>query len=292
VGSRAEAPGQRPVQGRSSPGTPTGSRQPGESPRPAPAERAWGTRPARLGPITVIFGALAGGLLTVLAGSEPGWLLGLFVIIATTAGASAVRRTSAYIVIPVPALAYFVIAVIAGLIHDRGVDTSRAILFVNAVQWIAGGFFWMCLATIIAIAIAIGRWLMTGRAGYRAGGSWLARMSGAWAPSEATMQGADAPSRPPAGRPGSARSASTRSEASRPDSTRSGAARSASTRSEASRPDSTRSGATQSGSAPSEDASTEPLGPNPPAAGAGSADASHTQPIPRETLDHEHSAES
>jgi hypothetical protein len=245
----------------------------------------------------VIFGALAGGLLTVLAGSEPGWLLGLFVIIATAAGASAVRRTSAYIVIPVPALAYFVIAVIAGLIHDRGVDTSRAILFVNAVQWIAGGFFWMCLATIIAIAIAIGRWLLTGRAGYRAGGSWLARMSGAWAPSEATMQGGDAASRPPAGRPGSARSASTRSGTSRPDATRSGAARSGaarsgSTRSQASRPDTTRSGPAQSGRAPSDDASTEPLGPNPPAAGAGSADASRTQPIPRETLDHEHSAES
>jgi uncharacterized protein DUF6542 len=140
----------------------------------------WGTRPSRLGPITVIFGALAGGLLTILAGFEPGWLLGLFVIIATAAGATAVRRTSAYLIIPVPAVAYFVVAMIAGLIHDRAADNSRAVLAVNALQWMASGFFWMCLATALAVTIAIGRWLMTGRAAYHPGAPWLVRLTGAW----------------------------------------------------------------------------------------------------------------
>jgi hypothetical protein len=134
---------------------------------------------------------VAGGILTVLADAEPGWLLGLFVVAATAVGTSAVRRTAAYVIIPVPVLAYFVVAVIAGMIHDRGVDTTRAILFVNAVQWIASGFFWMFLSTVIAIAITVGRWLMTGRAGYRAGLPWVARF-GAWAAPDAAGHAADA----------------------------------------------------------------------------------------------------
>lgn len=183
-------------------------------PDPAQAQRAWGSRPGRLGPITVVFGAVAGGSLTVVGGFEPGWLLGLFVIIATVAGTTAVRRTSAYMVIPVPALAYFVAAVIAGLIHDRSVDTSRAILLVNAVQWSSDSFPWMVLATVIAIAITIGRWLMTGRAGYGAGGFWLARLSRAWSAPAATSQRTGAV-RAPTARPGTARSDSNQSGSSR-----------------------------------------------------------------------------
>jgi hypothetical protein len=140
--------------------------------------QAWGSRPARLGPITVIFGALAGGLLTVLAGYEPGLLLGLFVIAATVVGALVVRHGASYLVIPVPAVAYFVVAVIAGLIHDRATDNTRTGLAANALQWLAGGFFYMCLATAIAIATGALRWLMTGRAAYRGATPWAARMAG------------------------------------------------------------------------------------------------------------------
>ncbi len=226
----------------------------------------------------MIFGALAGGLLTVLAGAEPGWLLGLFVVSATTAGASAVRRTAAYLVIPVPALAYFVAAVIAGLIHDRGVDTSRAILFVNAVQWIADGFFWMFLATVIAVAITIGRWLMTGQAGYRPGGFWLARMSGAWAAPDATgpRPNARAPRAPPA-RPGPSRSSTAPPSTAPPSTAPSGNA--------------SPSSATRSGNALPEDASTQPLGANPSAIDTPGADAARMHPLPREKTDHERSAE-
>jgi hypothetical protein len=141
----------------------------------------------------VVFGALAGGLLTVLAGWEPGWLLGLFVLAATAVGASAVRRGSAHLVIPVPAVAYFIVAILAGLIHDRSVDTTRAILAVSAVQWMAGGFLWMCLATGLAIAITAGRWLMTGRAAYGSGGHLLARFGGPWSAPATARSGDRAP---------------------------------------------------------------------------------------------------
>ncbi len=213
----------------------------------------------------MVFGALAGGFLTVLADSEPGWLLGLSVIIATAVGTTAVRRTSTYLVIPVPALAYFVVAVIAGLIHDRAVDTSRAILLVNAVQWSADGFPWMFLATVIVIAITIGRWLMTGRAGYRAGGYSLARLSRAWSATDATRRRTGPP------RPSTAR----------PDTTQSGPGRSASARPATRTPE----------DAPSEDASTEPIATRRSAIDARGADVGRTQPMPRQAVDTEHSTE-
>jgi hypothetical protein len=209
----------------------------------------------------VVFGALAGGFLTVIAGSEPGLLLGLFVIIATAVGTSAVRPTAAYLTIPVPALAYFVVALIAGLIHDRGVDTSRAILFVNAVQWSADGFLWMFLATVIAIAIAVGRWLMSGRAGYRGRGAWLARLSGAWAAPEATGHG-------------------TGSEAARAQTARPSTARPASARPQV-RPE----------HAESQDAAAEPPGADLSASDRRSPDATRTRPIGDATRDTEHSSE-
>jgi hypothetical protein len=138
----------------------------------------WGTRPARLGPVLIILGALAGMILTILAGASPGTLLGLLVIAATVAGGFAVRPGSVYLIIPFPAPAYFVAAVIAGLIHDRALDTSTTALALNFTQWIAGGFLWMLAATMAAIAITIIRWLMTGQAAWRLGGAWDSLRSG------------------------------------------------------------------------------------------------------------------
>ena len=129
--------------------------------RPAPgrAPHWWGSRPGRLGVLLVAAGALAGLLGTVLAGSEPGFALGAGVIVGTVAGAVAVRPRSAYVIIPVPALAYVVAAAVAGFIHDHAIDTSRTALAVGLTQWIAGGFLIMIAATLLAMAIAAIRWL-------------------------------------------------------------------------------------------------------------------------------------
>jgi hypothetical protein len=99
----------------------------------------------------------------VLSGSEPGSVLGVFVVAGTVAAVLAVRPRSAYLIIPVPALAYVVAATIAGLIHDRASDSSLTGLAVHAAQWIASGFLAMSAATLLAIALTAVRWPRSGR---------------------------------------------------------------------------------------------------------------------------------
>jgi hypothetical protein len=111
----------------------------------------------------VIGATLLGLVITLLSGTEPGIILGAFLVAGTVAGALAVRPGAVYLIFPVPALAYVLAAVIAGLVHDRGVDTSRTALALNAAQWIAGGFIAMTVATGLAVVIAAYRWLRAAR---------------------------------------------------------------------------------------------------------------------------------
>jgi len=133
--------------------------------RPAPLHQSvavtqlWGTRPGRLGVLTVVAAALLGMVITVLSGSEPGVTLGVLLIVGTIVGALAVRPGATYLIFPVPAPAYAVAAVIAGLIRDRAADTSLTALMLNAGQWIAAGFIPMIVATALAVLIAGFRWL-------------------------------------------------------------------------------------------------------------------------------------
>jgi hypothetical protein len=142
--------------------TPRGS---GSAPtrRPPAVSELWGTRPGRLGVFAVIAATLLGLAITLLARTEPGVILGVFVVVGTVAAALAVRPRAVYLIFPVPALAYAVAAVIAGLVHDRGVDTSHTALAISAAQWIAGGFVAMTVATGLAVLIAGYRWLRTAR---------------------------------------------------------------------------------------------------------------------------------
>ncbi len=98
------------------------------------------------------------------AGAAPGALLGVFLVAGSVAATCAVQLRRAYLIIPAPALAYLVAAFVAGLIHDRSVDTSHTALAVSATEWIAGGFLWTAGATISVIAVMVARWLASGRA--------------------------------------------------------------------------------------------------------------------------------
>ena len=84
--------------------------------------------------------------------------LGIFLLAGTAAGGLAVHPRAAYLIIPVPALAYLAAAILAGLIHDHAADTSHVALAVSAARGSPGGFFMMAAATVLAIAVATVRW--------------------------------------------------------------------------------------------------------------------------------------
>jgi hypothetical protein len=88
------------------------------------------------GVVLVAASAAVGTLVTVLTGRDPGFALGLLVVIGTIA---------------------------ACLVHDRAADTSSTQLTVNAARWIASGFLAMAVATALAAGIAAVRWLLSRR---------------------------------------------------------------------------------------------------------------------------------
>jgi hypothetical protein len=104
-----------------------------------------------------------GALLTIVTGSDPGFLLGLLVVLGTMAASVAVDARRAYLVIPAPALAYLVAGILVGLIHDRATDTSHTMLAINAARWVASGFLGMVVATALAVVITVGRRLRSSR---------------------------------------------------------------------------------------------------------------------------------
>jgi hypothetical protein len=136
-------------------------------PSPAgPAPRRWGALPGMTCVCIVIGAAALGALITALTGSQPGLVLGVLLVGGTITAALAVRSRAAYLIIPVPALAYVVAATLAGLVSDRAAGTSGTALAVNGAQWIASGFVAMTVATGIAIVITLARWY-TSRRGHR-----------------------------------------------------------------------------------------------------------------------------
>ena len=123
----------------------------------------WGSLTGRGGVCIVVGGAALGALITVLAGTGPGPVLGVSLVAATLAAALAIQPGAVYRIIPVPALAYLVMASVAGLAGDRAAGTSHTALAVSAAQWIAGGFLPMTVATLLAIAVTTIRWFIQSR---------------------------------------------------------------------------------------------------------------------------------
>jgi hypothetical protein len=123
----------------------------------------WGSLTGRGGVCIVVGGAALGALITVLAGTGPGPVLGVSLVAATLAAALAIQPGAVYRIIPVPALAYLVMATVAGLAGDRAAGRSHTALAVSAAQWIASGFLPMTAATLLAIAVTAIRWFIQSR---------------------------------------------------------------------------------------------------------------------------------
>jgi len=109
--------------------------------------------------LVLVAGTLLGIIVTLVAGQEPGDLLGLFIIVGTIAAVLGIQRSKVYLLFPMPALAFFVAAIVTGKVHDAKLGSSTTGLGAGFTQWIAGIFFPAVVATIVVLLFGGGRWL-------------------------------------------------------------------------------------------------------------------------------------
>jgi hypothetical protein len=108
----------------------------------------------------LVAGTAVGVVVTLVAGQEPGGLLGFFIIVGAIAAALCIKRGKVYLLFPAPALAFFVAAIVTGKVHDAKLGSSTASLGAGFTQWVAGIFFPAVVGTIIVVLIGGGRWLL------------------------------------------------------------------------------------------------------------------------------------
>ena len=116
--------------------------------------------PLKAAVLALAAATLLGVVFTLMAGKEPGFLLGLFITIGAAVATLGVRRGGVYLFFPLPALFAFVGAVLIGEVHDRQLTSSTAGTAAGFLQWIAGIFYPMCAATIVVLLIGGARWLL------------------------------------------------------------------------------------------------------------------------------------
>jgi hypothetical protein len=110
--------------------------------------------------LALVAGTLIGIIGTLVAGSEPGLLLSLFIIVGALVATLGVRPGAVYLFFPLPAFAFFAGALITGKIHDSSLASSTAGELAGFTQWVAGIFLPMCAATIMVLVIGGARWLL------------------------------------------------------------------------------------------------------------------------------------
>jgi hypothetical protein len=115
-----------------------------------------GARPGRFGVSLVTGCTILGMLACLVTGRGPGLLLNVFLLAGTVAAVLCVRPRAVYLVIPVPAVAYLIAAVVTGLVSDRIAGSSRTAVLISAAQWVAAGFLAMTVATLLVVAVTVG----------------------------------------------------------------------------------------------------------------------------------------
>jgi hypothetical protein len=151
--------------------------------------RIWeGSLRGVLGVCVIGCSALIGTVASIVTHSQPGSVLGLFVLAGTVAAALTVQPRTGRLIFPVPALSYLIGALATGVAYDRSTDKTE--LAVGAAQWIASGFFVMVLATLLAIALTTVRWFM-----------WRRDQRRPQPPDWSVPSGPAGPARPPGAQP-------------------------------------------------------------------------------------------
>jgi hypothetical protein len=147
----------------------------------------------------VFFGAaVLGAILTLVMGRDPGALLGSLILIGAVIAALGIHREHAYLIIPMPAVTYLVLAVVTGGIHDTSTETSTAALGLSFLQWIGSGFFSIFGATLLVLLIFGGRLLASRQlvsGSFTMSSHRAANRAASGRPGRALMTGRPAPAR-------------------------------------------------------------------------------------------------
>jgi hypothetical protein len=110
--------------------------------------------------LVIIAISAVGALINGLAGGEPGLILYLSLIIGTLVATLLVEDRLVWVLIPVPALVFPVMAFAAGTIGESGAPSSHSGTYAVA-KWVANGFIAMATATLLAGLVTVVR--MNGR---------------------------------------------------------------------------------------------------------------------------------
>ena len=113
---------------------------------------------AGAGILIIAAATLLGVIATIVTKKDPGTILGVLIVVGALAAAVGVRYSTAYILIPIPALAWVAGAGIAGYVHDRSLLTGSIGYGSQAAVWMAAGFTWMVIAIIAVIVVAAARY--------------------------------------------------------------------------------------------------------------------------------------
>ena len=126
----------------------------------------WGSLRGLLGVCIAISSTALGAIATIVTGSEPGFLLGFFLVVGTVAAVLAVYPGHGRMILPCRR-SYLVAALVSGIFYERTLDWPMTMtsLSIMATQWIANGFFAMALATVLAAAVTTARWHLWRRRG-------------------------------------------------------------------------------------------------------------------------------
>jgi hypothetical protein len=117
----------------------------------------------RLAVLVLIAISAVGALIDGIAGGPPGIILDLSLVIGTVVAGVLIESSLVWLIIPMPALVFPIMAFAAGIVGVKKATASNTALATDVFRWVSGGFIAMAAATLLAGMVTIVR--MAGRRG-------------------------------------------------------------------------------------------------------------------------------
>ena len=131
----------------------------GTGPFSTPGLRWVGTWRGWRASLVLVSVALVGLIGTIVIGHDPGFLIGVCLVVGSVVAAIGAQRRTVHKLIPLPALSYLVISTAAGTANDWSNLNDSKEFATSFLTWIGGGFVGVVAATVLVVLITFVRWL-------------------------------------------------------------------------------------------------------------------------------------